>query len=222
MKKVIVMMIIASLLLGACLPGFLRPEPTATASPLPISVAELEGTATALSMEAVQPLASPTLEAVNTPVSPTETNTSAPTDTPIPTATENPALLALTATLSTVVADMTSTPGITSTQTALSTPTLGTPGPLHYGTMPPNLPYGDITLLNQAKAQVYISLRCVTKDGYVTIIEYPVAKMVKTTAPAGNYTYVVWVGGRQIVGDFALGKSQSLTIKIFKDKVIIK
>jgi hypothetical protein len=98
----------------------------------------------------------------------------------------------------------------------------GSPHPQHAGTMPPSLPFGEITLRNKSKAEVYISLRCVTKDGYVTIIEYPVKGVVTTRALAGQYTYVVWVGGRQIVGDFALKKSQDLAITIYKDRVAIK
>jgi hypothetical protein len=69
---------------------------------------------------------------------------------------------------------------------------------------------------------VYVSLRCVTKDDYVTIIEFPVKGYVTTRALAGQYTYVVWVGGNKLVGSFSVGKSQDLTINIFKDRVGIK
>jgi hypothetical protein len=88
--------------------------------------------------------------------------------------------------------------------------------------MPPALPYGEITLINRSKADVYISLRCVTKDDLVTIIEYPVNKVITARSPAGQYTYVVWVGGRKITGSFSLGKSEDLTINIFKDRVGIR
>jgi len=221
MKKVIILMVVFSFLLGACLPAFLQPQATATASPLPISVDDLKGTATALAQSVLQPEASPTLLPSSTPIVSTETNTPIPTETTVPTETENPILLTLTATLNALPAavEITATPG---TPIATSVSTLGTAIPLHAGTMPPALPYGEITLINQSKAQVYISLRCVTKDGYVTIIEYPVRNTIKTNAPAGKYTYVVWVGGRQILGDFTLSKSQSLTIKILKDKVLVK
>ncbi len=62
--------------------------------------------------------------------------------------------------------------------------------------MPPNLPFGELKLINKSKAEVYISLRCVTKDDFVTIIEYPVKGIVTTRALAGQYTYVA-LGGRQ-------------------------
>jgi hypothetical protein len=97
-----------------------------------------------------------------------------------------------------------------------------TPRPLFYGTLPPSLPYGSITLINKAKADAYISLRCVTRDGNVTILEYPVKKSVTAKAPAGSYTYVAWVGGRQFLGSFSLAKDGELTITLFKDSIAIK
>lgn len=219
MKKIPFLVIVLSLSLSACLPAFLQPQATAT-SLAPISVEDLQATATILAQGALQSQPSPTLAPSDTPVAVIETNT--PTQ-EIPTETAVPASPTLTATLGAAISNSgTTAPTTTSILAVGSTPTVGTPHPLHYGTMPPNLPFGKITLINRSKAEVYISLRCVTKDGYVTIIEYPVGGMAKTTAPAGKYTYVVWVGGRQIIGEFTLDKSQDLTIKIFKDRVEIK
>ncbi len=222
MKKVLFLVIVISLSLSACLPAFLQPQATPTASPAPISVEDLQATATILAQGSLQSLPTLILAPSETPVAVTATNMSTEE---VPTETQNPILLTLTATLGAGVAlpaNGTATSTAASTLTANSTPTIGTPLPLHSGTMPPNLPFGKITLINRSKVEVYISLRCVTKDGYVTIIEYPVGGMIKANAPAGKYTYVVWVGGRQILGNFALGKDQNLTIKIFKDRVEIK
>lgn len=219
-KNLLLAIILPGLFLSACLPAAFKPK--ATASPNPISVADLQKTATVLAREALQSqttlvpapsdTAAPAIIA-NTPTHeiPTDTLTSIP---PTQTATSGAEL----------TNSGTPAPAATSTSTtaAASTPTSGAPIPLHSGTMPPSLPFGNITLINRSKTDVYISLRCVTKDDLVTIIEYPVAGMEKVNAPAGRYTYVVWVGGRQIIGEFALGKSQDLTIKIFKDRVEIK
>ena len=236
MKKLFFLVIVLSLTLSSCLPAALQPQATA----VPVSVENLEATADVLSQQTLQALPTQTVVPSNTAVitTPTETPTQA-----TPTETQNPILLTLTATLGTgTVAvggeaslgtpgtptvtitgtlPITTTPSITPNPAIVSAAT-GTAHPQHSGTMPPNLPYGEITLINSSKAEVYISLRCVTKDDYVTIIEYPVKKTVTTSAPAGQYTYVVWVGGRKIVGNFALRNSQDLTINIFKDRVGIK
>lgn len=221
MKKVFLLMVVLSLSLSACLPAFLQPQ--ATASLVPISVEDLEATATILAQQALQSLTTPTTASSDTPVITTETNT--PTQ-EVPTETQTPELLTLTSTLgadtASLVNSATATPSATSILAINSTQTVATPHILYAGTMPPNLPFGKITLINRSKVEAYISLRCVTKEGYVTIIEYPVGGTVKANAPAGKYTYVLWVGGRQIVGDFALSKSQNLTIRIFKDRVEIK
>ena len=65
-------------------------------------------------------------------------------------------------------------------------------------------------------------MRCVTKEGNVTIIEYPVDRQIETNAPIGKYVYVAWVGGKKIIGKFALDNNQDLIINIFKDHLEIK
>ena len=98
------------------------------------------------------------------------------------------------------------------------TPTLGI---LKYGTLPPAVPSAKITIINKSRAQAYISLQNRPLDDNVAILEYPVEKQVKVDAPLGYYLYVVWVGGRKIVGEFVLHNSDLLTITIFKDRVEI-
>lgn len=215
MKKVVFLGMLLSLLLSACMPAFLQPKTTPTL--VPISVEDLQETATVLAQGSSQPLSLPTLAPSSTPFMESTATQQLPTETAVP-----PSATITAASASLLSITDTSVPGATPALAASSTPTVGEPRPLHYGTMPPNLPFGNITLINRSNAEAYISLRCVTKDDYVTIIEYPVGGAVKTSAIAGKYTYVVWVGGRQITGEFSLGKSQDLTIKIFKDRVEIK
>ena len=127
--------------------------------------------------------------------------------------------------LTTTPVTATSGPEITSTSTLASsggmtlTPTLGI---LKYGTLPPAVQSAEITLVNKSKRQVYISLQNHPPNRPVAILEYPVEKQVKVEAPLGYYLYVVWVGGRKIVGEFVLHPNDDLTISIFKDKVIIQ
>jgi hypothetical protein len=161
--------------------------------------------------------------------------TTAPaSDTPTPPvadASATPTVVANTDTpqpnLTTTPATATSGPGDLITATFTPTAALGLPtltptlGVLTYGTLPPaNRPYTQITLINKSKRQAYISLQVVTDQGY-TIIEYPVKGTVKVRIPTGSYTYVVWVGGRQIVGYFNVSKGVEPTLTIFKDKVVI-
>ena len=59
-------------------------------------------------------------------------------------------------------------------------------------------------------------------EGGNTVIEYPVEKSIKIEAPVGFYSYVAWVGGNKMVGNFKLHNNDDLSITIYKDKVIIK
>jgi len=45
---------------------------------------------------------------------------------------------------------------------------------------------------------------------------------MRVSAPAGKYTYVAWIGGRQFQGWFSLGKNNEIEITLYKDKVTIK
>ena len=215
MNKFTVLVLVCAFTLGACLPANTSTTPAPTVD-IAGTVDSIAKTAVALTQTA-QP--SPTTApASDTPTPPiveaSATPTLVNTDTPQPNLTTTPSTA-------------TSGPGDLITATFTPTAALGLPtltptlGVLTYGTLPPlNRPYTYITLINKAKRQAYISLQVVTDQGY-TIIEYPVKGTVKVKIPTGSYTYVVWVGGRQIVGYFNVSKGTEPTLSIFKDKVVI-
>jgi hypothetical protein len=91
-----------------------------------------------------------------------------------------------------------------------------------YGTLPPWVPFTNITLVNQARAEAYISLQVTLNDGRYSILEYPVSRRVKVKAPLGSYIYVAWIGGAKFVGSFRLSEADSLTIYLYRDKVVIR
>jgi hypothetical protein len=224
MGKKFFVLIALSFVVSACLPAFT----TQTANvPTPISEADLQLTAAVFSQQTLNAIPSDTSVPTETPVIVTATNTENPATA---TETQNPVLLTLTATLGTgtvpTSAIIAGTLPFTGTPSATSNPRTPTatidPQPLFHGTLPPRLPSAGITILNKAKADAYISLRCETKDGYVTYLEYPVGGTVKVDAPIGRYTYVAWVGGNKMTGSFSLNAGKDLTITLFKDKVTIK
>lgn len=224
MKKTFAMIIMLGFSLSACMPAVFQSQP---ASPTPFPEAALQATAALLSQQTLQALPTPTSAPSNTPVVTTPTNT--PTQA-TPTETQNPILLTLTATLGTgtvppetEIAASNGTPQTTTvgvTQNSLVGPT--TPQPQFFGTLPPDIPYGSIVLTNKAEVEVYISLRCETSKGNVTILEYPVKKYVDAEAPIGHYTYVAWVGGREFTGAFSLSDTHIVKIDFFKNKITIK
>jgi len=216
MNKFTVLVLICAFALGACQPAA-APNNPAPAVDIAGTVNSIANTAIALTQTA-QP--SPTANSVPDTATPliaeaSATNTEAVnTDTPQPNLTTTPA----TATDGPAPANIASsaTPTLVPGGPTL-TPTLGV---LTYGTLPPsNRPYTTITLVNKSKRQAYVSLQVVTDQGY-TIIEYPVKKSVRVKIPTGSYTYVVWVGGRQIVGYFST-KCGEPTLTIYKDKVTV-
>ncbi len=208
------------LLLSACLPAFSESQ----SGPTPFPDEVLRVTAAVISEQTLAALPTQSPVPTETPVilSP-EPNATQPT----PTETENPVLLTLTATL----LAGTPTPGTPSNETAGSeTPTAanqpstipGTPSGGVVGTQAPFLPYGTIQLSNKSDADAYVALRCVTKEGYVTLLEYPVNKNFSVQAPAGSYTYVAWVGGRQFDGSFKMDKGGFVTIAFYKNRITVK
>ena len=223
MKRIILHIIVFGLSLSACLPAPSQPE---AASPDPVSEADLQATAAVLSQQTLRALPTSTIPPSNTPVVNTISTSTATQD--IPTETLNPVSLIFTATLTNQPGSMVTVTGTlpspTPSQTInplISATLAGTAHPQHYGTMPPYLPSGQITLINRSKVEVYISLQCTTKDGNISILETPVNGTTKLKAPAGKYTYVAWVGGRQLVGKFSLDKNGDVKIKIFKDRLEI-
>ncbi|MBI3168706.1 MAG: hypothetical protein HYZ22_09525 [Chloroflexi bacterium] len=226
MKRLLLVSAMLGMTLSACLPAFSQTQENST----PVSDADLQSTAAVFSQQTLQALPTATVLPSETPVifTPSQTGTQ-----PTVTETVNPVLLTLTATLlagTATVGTQTSITGTPPTQDAAGAPSAtnvaptldGSPQPLFYGTQPPNLPSGTLSLFNKSHVEVYISLRCVTKDGYVSIIEYPVKKNFNTSAPAGKYTYVAWVGGRQFDGSFTLDKDGFITITFFKDRINVK
>ncbi len=229
MKKMFALVIAFGLSLSACMPAAFQSQ---AASPTPIPESVLQATAALLAQQTIQALPSNTSAPSNTPVvlPPSATPTQAtPTETP------NPVLLTLTATLGTGTvtpgteianSSLTTTAGTSlGTNTPVNTPNPLTPTippqPQFFGTLPPSLPYGSVILINKAEADVYVSLRCTTKSGYVTILEYPVKNSIEAEAPLGSYTYVAWVGGRQFTGAFYLSGDKVIRLEFFKNRVTI-
>jgi hypothetical protein len=238
MKKIFFLMITLGLLVSACGTSAVPQTQPPVVQPSPISEADLQATAAALSQQTLQALPTQTVTPSNTPVAVTPTNTATTTATPTQagtsTPTQNPILLTLTATLGTGT-PFTSTPGPTSAPGTVI-PTSSTPGsatlipdfgststnvpvPLEYGTMPPDLPGGKIKLLNQSGSETYISLQCTTNDGYHSILEYPVESRVIAKGPAGYYHFVAWVGGKKFSGNFRLVVDGDATITMYADHV---
>jgi hypothetical protein len=189
-------------------------------------------------------LSTPTAAIATTSAPPSETSSPLPSPTPVlltpsdtPPAATQP-LSTDTATLpppTPLTPDLTATfvtatnvpPGSTATATATQAlPGLPTASPTLgirlYGTLPPYVPFTDITVLNKAKAEAYISLQVTLNDGRYSILEYPVEKRVKVKAPLGSYVYVAWVGGAKFVGSFRLSSTDSLTIYLYRDKVVVR
>jgi hypothetical protein len=226
MKKMPFLLAALCLTLSACIPAALQPQ---SASPAPISDADIQATVAAQVEQTIQALPTPSLAPSNTPVVVTATNAPTQTQTQVvatPTATQNSNLLTLTATLGTVTVTVGTVGTLPFTATfnpALSVTPTGTSHYQYYGTMPPNLPSGYISLFNMSKRDAYISLQCSTLDGYETVIEYPVGgSTINTSAPAGQYVYVAWIGGKKFSGSFKLGKLEELKILMYKDHVEVK
>lgn len=91
-----------------------------------------------------------------------------------------------------------------------------------YGTLPPDVPFTDITIWNKSRAEAYISLQVTLNDGRYSILEYPVKNRVKIKAPLGSYIYVAWVGGNKMVGSFRLHAGDGIAIYLYKDRVVVR
>jgi hypothetical protein len=227
MKRNLSLALAVSFLLSACALPF--PQ----VAPAPATPIDLAATANVFVQQTLLAQPSPTSNPSKTPVVTTPSLTiPPPTATGSATETQNPDLLTLTATLGTGTVQA-STSAITATGTLLSATPTGTQNPsigatptqtLHprfYGTVPPDKPFGKITLSNKAKAEAYISLQCEDRDGKVTILEYPVRGQFDVKAPAGSYLFVAWVGGRKMTGTFHLGSNNDITIKLYRNKVVV-
>ncbi|MBM3125754.1 MAG: hypothetical protein FJZ87_11900 [Chloroflexi bacterium] len=227
MEKKLLLILFSSVLLYACLPALpLSPAPAATS----LSEQDLRDTAEVFSRQTLQALPTVTSFPSQTPVVMTATSEELPSQT-LTLGTQG----SLSETTATASDAQTGTPSTATITTSSSTTTLspitGSPAPtntaesLHprfYGTLPPNLPSGEITLVNKSKSEAYISMQCTTQDGYVTIIEYPVKFKVVTSVPSGKCKIVGWVGGVKMTGGFSLSSREAKTINIFKDRIEVK
>lgn len=213
MKKILTPILLLLVLTSACLP-VAAPVDSPPQVDSQATIDSIVRTAAAQTL-AAQP--SPTTLPITDTATPSETPTHVTvtiTDTPASNLTTTPA----TATVGTQNLTVSATQPSSSGNPTL-TPTLGI---LKYGTLPPAVPSADITLVNKSNAQAYISLQNYPKDKEVAILEYPVEKLVKVKAPLGYYLYVVWVGGRKIVGEFVLHENDDLKITIYKDRVTVQ
>jgi hypothetical protein len=230
MKKTVVPVgLIVAFLFAACsqIPGI---TPTPGTGP----TVDVAGTEDALFKTAVaQTLtARPTdlvIPITDTATLPVETPVLPPTDTPPATETSAPSSdLTITPVTATFAVE-TATPGAENpTPTGTATLASGQPTPTwtlgvrKYGTLPPAVPFSQVTLINKARAEAYISLQVTMPDGKYSIIEYPVEGRIKIQAPVGSYLYVAWVGGRKMVGTFRLSGNDDLSITLYKDRVVIQ
>jgi hypothetical protein len=238
-KNVLVLATLLALLFGACsqIPG-LTPTPGTASSPT-INPDELFQTAVAQTLTALPTLPSgsvtdtaiPGLETTPPPDTETPTPVASPvlsnTDTPGVTQTPTP-IIDLSATSGTATGFVPTATSLPANVTPPATLAAGQVTPIWtlairtYGTLPPAVPFSQVTLINKANTEAYISLQVTMPDGTYSIIEYPVEGRIKIDAPVGSYLYVAWVGGRKMVGEFRLSNNDDLSITLFRDRVVIK
>jgi hypothetical protein len=230
MKRIVIVLVsMLALLSGACgqIPG-LTPTPgtgptvnpddqfktavaqTLTARPSVTSAAVTDTATAPRNTETPTPTVSPVISVTDTvTVTPTQiidlSATSVTATGNVPTATIVPANLTPTSTLA------------AGQVTPIWTLAIRT-----YGTLPPAVPYSNITLVNKSRTEAYISLQVTMPSGEYSIIEYPVQGRIKIQAPVGSYLYVTWVGGRKMVGEFRLKNNDDMTITLYRDRVVIQ
>jgi hypothetical protein len=212
MKK-LVLVVVVTLLLGACLPTSFTSNPgTQPAVDIRATVNAIMGTAVAQTLTS-QPTA--TLAPLTDTPTPTAVLSEASL-TPTETATALPAPNLTTTPVTATTVSGTTTAPVPSSRTLVPTLTVRL-----YGTLPPAVPFGTVTLINRARAEAYISLQVTTRRGGPTILEYPVVRTRQIEAPSGYYLYVAWVGGNKMIGNFSLHEGDSLYITLYKDRVVI-
>lgn len=231
MKKTVVLVSLFALLFGACsqIPG-LTPTPGTVSSPT-INPDDQFNTAVAQTLTA-----QPTLPAgavSDTPTIPVASPVLSNTDTPTAVYTETPSftptqIVDLSATSITSTGNVPTATNLPGNLTPSATLAVGQVTPIWtlairtYGTLPPAVPSSQVTLINRANAEAYISLQVTMPDGEYSIIEYPVEGRIRIQAPVGSYLYVAWVGGRKMVGEFRLHNNDDISITLFKDRVEIR
>jgi len=227
-KTVLALASLLALLIGACsqIPG-LTPTPGTgpTANPdnqFQTAVAQtLTARAVSVTDTATVPAATDTTTATASPVlAVTETATAVP-QTATPTQVIDLSATSITATGNIPTATNFPTNGATTPTLVTGVTPIWTLAVRTYGTLPPAVPFSNITLINKANTEAYISLQVTMPDGQYSILEYPVEGRVTIQAPVGSYLYVTWVGGRKMVGEFRLRNNDDLTITLFRDRVVI-
>ena len=230
-KTVIVLVSILTVLSGACsqIPGMTPPTVTGpTVNPDDQFKTAIAQTLTArppasFTAPAVTDTATLVAETPSPSASPVVANTNAASATPTPTQ-----IIDLSATSVTGTANIATATSLPANGSPTVTLVPGQVTPIWtlavrtYGTLPPAVPFSNITLVNKAKAEAYISLQVTMPDGNYSIIEYPVEGRIKIQAPVGSYLYVTWVGGRKMVGEFRLKNNDDLTITLYKDRVVVQ
>jgi hypothetical protein len=225
LRKLHLVILISSLTLSACLPTFLQPTDGSQNTDTQATIAAgLTLAAQTLQIEATPTLAFPSATRAATRTATLTRTASAVPTTPAASNDTPTATTFATFTTGTAVTptNVTGTPGTPFLATATSGSPTSTLFPQFFGTQPPDIPFGLLTLINTSKSEVYISLQCKTSNGQVSILEYPVRRRLGIRAPAGTYIYVAWVGGKKMSGHFSLGKAAEKTITIFKDRIVIK
>lgn len=198
MKKtsVVSLVLLAGVLLSACLP--VTATPTEAAEPPP----DLQSTAIAMA----EMIALQTLESLPTPtaIPPTETPTPEPL---VVLSTNTPDLLAALPTLSTV----TGTP-----------PPKSDGAPWTCDIIPDFVDRGILVIRNDTHKSIYISLFGVSRPHEYHVC-YGLTLRHSTTldVPLGSYTYVVVVGGAKFRGTFDYKTINKVEMTVYKDRVAI-
>lgn len=235
MKKIVIVLVsILALLTGACgqIPGL---TPTPGTGPT-LNPDDQFKTAVAQTLTA-RPPASPTAQAATNTATLVVIETETPSASPSPVISNTEAvpasqtatpILNLSATAVTATANIATATNLPASGSPTATLAAGQVTPVWtlavrtYGTLPPAVPYSNITLVNKAKTEAYISLQVTMPDGQYSILEYPVEGRITVKAPVGSYLYVAWVGGRKMVGDFRLKNNDDMTITLYRDRVAVQ
>lgn len=202
---------------------------------IPLSAADSQATSMALieTQAALTMAAKPTQRPSRTPL-PTATLLVAPSETSTGVASVTPAFTdgaaSVTPTLTVTAGGPTTTPTATVSATASATATFSgtvtatftfTPGVLTYGTIPPEVPYGYVTLKNLSNDMVYIAFRCAMTNGLTSLLEYPVYSVVKEKLPTGACQWTAFVKGQEFKGELRVKKFEEYTFTFKPKKVTV-
>ena len=195
--------LVSVLILAACLPSIPNPLNINLSSP------------TLVPQQSPSPVASPT---VTPTIEPSSTPTFLPTSTftPIPSLTPTvfSSPTATSISTDTAIPIVSGTPAAISMTVVVETDTAGLHGPLNSIYLPAHID-------NFSHSQVDISLHCTTIKGVEIVLEFNNVRHISTNLPQGNYVYVAYVGGRQMIGNFSFLTARKLRITIYSDSVVI-